>query len=170
LSFIYIKPGVVLNPNRPEALWVFITVTRGRSELYNVDISFQDMIRSQEIKKALESKTIPQEQLSELAWSDLIHLHYNELGQNTADGLDREVGQFEWRPPAMDNEQYDILSVHRKGTVREQLRIKLIGQQWQYAMRVIDPQTNSVLIKCRDPNFPVDTEWGQNLPVCFPNY
>ena len=43
-SFPFIKPAAVLNPNSPGAFWVFIVVNRGHSELYNVDMSFQDIV------------------------------------------------------------------------------------------------------------------------------
>jgi len=169
-SFPYIKPAVVLDPRTPNSFWVFFVVVRGKSELYNTDISFQDMIRSAQVADLLKSGNVSTNDAATLMQSESTALHYAELDPNPTGANDNEVGQFYWRPPTMDNERYDIVSKHRKGVLHEELYIKKIGNEWQYAVRVTDVGSKDVLIECRDPHFPVDKEWKEELPKCFPNY
>src|ERR1035438_7893730 len=125
-SFPFIHPAVVLNPDAPDAYWVLFVVIRGRNELHNVDVAFQDMIRSGQVRELLEKGGVSPEQARQLFQSESIRLHYDELRRNTLGGNQNESAQFYWRPPIMSDERYDILFQHRKGTVREELAIKQV--------------------------------------------
>jgi hypothetical protein len=135
-----------------------------------VNITFQDMVRTQQVTEGLKNGTIPVSQSPRFTSSEMKQLHYEELDRNPIGGTDNEVAKFFWQPPVMNDEHYEMILRHRKGVVSEQLFIKQIGSEWQYAMRVTDPEQNKLLIECRDPLFPVDNEWREELPKCFPKY
>lgn len=168
-SFLYVKPAVLLNPQQPNAFWVFIVVVRGRDALYNASVHFQDLDRPEAVRKELNEK-MPLNETERLLQSDFAGFNYAELDPNTTGGNDNEAAQFYWTPGILDDEHYDIVLVHRKGTIREKLNVKRIGAEWQYAMRVTDMGSHKILIECRDPKFPNDSEWKRELSRCFPDY
>jgi hypothetical protein len=168
-SFPYVKSGALLNPQQPNSFWSFMIVNRGRNTLYNVSVHFQDMDRTDLIRKALQQNP-PSSDIATLLQSDTAEFHYVELDPNTTGGIDNEVAHFFWTPAFLSDEHYDVLLTHRNGTFREKLNIKKIGTQWQYAMRVTDEGSHVILIECRDPKFPTDSEWKRELPKCFPDF
>lgn len=165
-SFPLIKPAWIINQNSPNAYRVFLVANRGRTDLYNVGVVFQDMVRTDQVSE--QSKAgLP---VAALMQSEMTRLHYDELDHNPVGGKDNELAQFSWVPAVMGDEHYDILSKYRNGEVREELYIKKPGTEWQFAMRVTDERDKQLLIECRDPLFPVGGEWKQELPKCFPDY
>jgi hypothetical protein len=99
--------------------------------------------------------------------SDLTRLHYDELDHNTVGRNDNEVAKFYWRPPTISNEHYDIVSTHRKRTVRETV---VHQTDWDRVAvcdaRFINEENRALLIECRDPHFPGGMEKG--TPEMFP--
>jgi hypothetical protein len=161
-NFVYIKPGVFANPGQPNAFWIFIVVHRGSSPLYNVLIGFNDQDREKQDSDSLSNGH------GRVQWNQ--SLHYPEIDPITVGKPDAEVGSLYWSPGVINDEHYFIHINHRKEFATEVLQVKKIGNDWSYAMRYTDDRTHKKLIECRDSSFPIDSEWANNLPPCFPKY
>ncbi len=168
-SFPYIMPGPLFDPGQPSAFWDFLVVARGRKPIYNLAVSFQDMDQTAIVKKALGQRASPSE-ADRLLKTEFATFNYAELDPNTAGGNDNQAAQFYWRPGRLDDEHFNILLVHRAGTLRELLQVKNIAGRWQIAMRLTDERTHKALIECRDSGFPPEAEWRAELPGCFPKF
>jgi hypothetical protein len=170
-NFPYIKSGPLLNPQSPNAVWGMMIVDRGHDELSNVNVSFADQGRSNLLNKKLNQGNLTPQQATDLVTSTHLELHYPELNPNTVGGIDSEDGIFYWRPgEALPDESYEIVIGHAKGSIREHLYIKQIGDEWREAMYLNDERTEVTLIKCRDTGFPADGEWWSDAPRCFPKF
>jgi hypothetical protein len=108
---------------------------------------------------------------SNLVWSDLNQQQYQELDPDMAvKGEDSQAGVLYWQPPRLEDERYWIVIRHRSGTVTEDLRITKVGEEWAYALNVVDETLKRNLMLCKDPKFPTSSEWPSGLPNCFPHY
>jgi hypothetical protein len=165
---VFVKPGVVFDPDNPSAHWGFIVVLRGDEPAYRANLTFQDIDKADEIGRQLKAgKSLSHDEI----FSDFHRNQYEELDPHPArKGRDTEVDMFHWRPPNMSNEKYLISVEHRTGGTSEDLRIKAVDGGWQVAMKVADEKSGDVLILCKDPKFPSSSEWASDLPKCFPEY
>jgi len=77
---------------------------------------------------------------------------------------------FRWTPSSPDHEHYEVSITSRSGNLLQNLRVERMANQWAYATRVTDLRTKRILLECRDAIFPVDNEFGPQLPVCFPDF
>jgi uncharacterized membrane protein len=158
--FAFVAPAVLLNPSSPDATEDFSVILRGKDPLYHAELTFQDMNRLEAFKR--DPRRL------DLITSDLFRTMYPELDPDVeTGGKDRDQEHFYWKPLVLDNQHYDIQIVHREGIVVEELRLRKIGDKWQYAMHVKDKATKQTLIHCRDPLFPASEQWPATLPVCF---
>ena len=168
-SFIYVKPGVVLNPHAPNSTWWFVVVVRGAEPLYNVTLVIEDATGEEERQKKLATATTDEERLR-LVPPDPTTIHYQELDPSPVAGTDREVASF-FVPFGLRRQlKYFIVMSHRRGTFVERLQINTPEDRddWQYRMRV--DENGDSLINCRDPRFPVDPKEPRELPQCFPEF
>jgi hypothetical protein len=168
-NFVFVKPGVVLNPDDPtKTFWMFFVVIRSREPFYNVQLSFEDLIKGERINKAFREGRMSQSEFSRLAWSNLYEHQYPELDPIPG-AMDAELWKLNWQPDVLDDEHYSIRFIHRTGVVSEDLRLKNTSDGWQVAMKVVDEKSRN-LIHCKDSKFPVSQEWPEGLQPCFSHY
>lgn len=168
-SFPFVMPGPLLSPGQPTAFWDFLVVVRGHRPIYNLSVHFQDVDQAAIVKRELERGVSPGK-ARELLRSQGAALTYRELDPNTVGGTDSQDALFSWHPGNLKDEHYNILLVHRDGTLREILQMKDVRGKWAFAMRLTDERTRKALIECRDSRFPPGGEWRVDLPACFPKF
>jgi hypothetical protein len=158
-SLAFVKPGVVLNPDSPNAFWVLIVTVRGSKPLYNADLVMDDRDRREAFIK--DPRRV------DLLREATVQVHYPELDNDPIDGKDAERASLNWKPLVMENENLEFLIKHREGAVREALAIRKVDDTWAYKMTVTDEKTKLTLIDCMDNRYPASVS---GLKPCFPNY
>jgi hypothetical protein len=153
-SFVFVKPGAWLNNDT----WYFILEHRGAEPVYNIEVVFTDEDR----RKAFASDNSKVELLKQ-SETTINHLEIDS-------GNFGQAKYFLWKPMTPEHENYSALISHRSGHVKQSIRIEKVNGQWAFATRVTDVDKNKTLLECRDTAFPIDQEWGANLPPCFPNF
>jgi hypothetical protein len=172
-SFVYLKPGVVLNPDTSNEVWMFFPVVRGPQTLFNVSIAVDDRIKREQFRHDLNSAKSEEERrqlVSEEAKLPLT-IHYDELDSSTVAGADRESRPFVLATEQRKRLDYDIRISFRGGDVHEVLRMNSPEdhKDWQYKMNVVWNGNN--VIDCQDPRFPKDeSKTDKELSQCFPEY
>jgi hypothetical protein len=126
-SFPYVKPGVLFNPQSPDAVWTMMVVNRGREELSNVNMFVADQSKGELIRNAMNQGKLTAQQAGDLITAAHLRIHYDALNPNTVGGIDSEEEMFYWKPgEVLHDERYEIVIGHAKGSIREHLQVKNI--------------------------------------------
>ena len=48
----------------------------------------------------------------------------------------------------------------------EEMHVVMVGDKWDYVVRVTDLASGKVMLECRDAGYPVSQEWPATLPTC----
>lgn len=170
-SFVYVKPGVWLDPNTPQAMWMFIPVVRGPKALHNVKIIIDDLTKEKAYRRKLDvAKSNEERRKIIVAEGGLPTIHYDELDPSPKQGRDHDATRFLY--PSGDSKQlhYDFIISFRGGDVRESLEMNSPMDQldWQYKMKVV--WNGHTEINCQDPRFSRGDDKTPDLPQCFPSF
>jgi hypothetical protein len=141
-SFAYMWPGAWINNNT----WDFIIGHKGPKTSRSVEILFMDLDKQNEV---LKGRTSISRQDIDTYQKILNYPEVNPKGRGHVFAT-----QFLWTPLVPNHEHYAMQITASDITVREEVQIERVSDNWLFAMEVRDWESKKVLLSCRDPGFP----------------